>query len=973
MYTPLYIKTNNSLLTSMIKIDELVSFAKTHNIKALTITDNNMYGVMEFYKACKKENIKPIIGLEIEMESNIVLYAKDGIGYKNLIKLSTLQSERKITLTDLSEYSSNLICIVPYQTIHLYNDLNKIYVDIFKGYSNKVERSNLEGNNLVYLKPIYYLEPYEEEYIRYLLAIKKGVTVDNIVMNENNNFLVLESVINKHFSEDMPNNIKIAEMCNVEIKHQDDLLPIYPTPNGMDSYLYLKQQCKEGMKRIFGITIPRIYVDRLKYELEIINKMGFCNYFLVVADFVKYAKNNNILVGPGRGSAAGSLVSYLLNITTIDPIKYNLLFERFLNPERVTMPDIDIDFEDVSRDKVINYCIEKYGIKKVVPIIAFGTLGSKQAIRDVSRSMDVDLKIVDSICKLVDSRLSLKENYSNPKLKQLLNRDEELQKMYDIALKFEGLKRHTTIHAAGIVMSNKDIDEIIPLDKNHDNFYTTAYSMDYLEELGLLKMDFLAIRNLTIINNIIKEIDGGLTFDNIPENDSETLNVFTSVNTLGIFQFESQGMMNFLSKFKPSSFEDIFAALALFRPGPMQNIDSYIKRKYGKEKIDYIHPSLEKILKPTYGIIVYQEQIMQIASVMASYSLGEADILRRAMSKKKADVLIKERETFISRSIKNGYTLEVATKVYELILKFASYGFNRSHSVAYAFVAYKMAYLKAHYPNVFMKHLLSNFLNNESKTREYIYECKLNNINILKPDINYSLETYNIEADGIRFPLTGIKGVGISLVKQIVEERNKGKFKDIYDFFARTYKIINKKLLENLVFAGCFETLNINKKTIIENMDVLLNYAELSSFLDSEYALKPEIVKYPEYSKKELMEQELNVFGFYLSNHPVTEYKLKNKDIMILSNIAKYFDKNIKTIILVDKIKEVETKGGKKMLFINGSDEINQADLVLFPNVYEKYDNIEKGMTLEILGKVEKRFDKYQIVVNSIKILDSRL
>jgi len=970
MYTPLYIKTNNSLLTSMIKIDELVSFAKTHNIKALTITDNNMYGVMEFYKACKKENIKPIIGLEIEMDTNIVLYAKDNIGYKNLIKLSTIQSERMLTSDDLNGYSSNLICIVPYQSMHLYNDLNKIYIDIFKGYSSKSERNNLEGNNLVYLKPIYYLEPYEEEYIRYLIAIKKGVTVDNIVMNENNNFLVLESVINKHFSEDMSNNIKIAEMCNVEIKHQDDLLPIYPTPNGMDSYSYLKEQCKEGMKKIFGSTVPRIYVDRLKYELEIINKMGFCNYFLVVADFVKYAKDNNILVGPGRGSAAGSLASYLLNITTIDPIKYNLLFERFLNPERVTMPDIDIDFEDVSRDKVINYCIEKYGIKKVVPIIAFGTLGSKQAIRDVSRSMDIDLKVVDSICKLVDSRLTLKENYNNPKLKQLLNRDEELQKMYDIALKFEGLKRHTTIHAAGIVMSNKDIDEIIPLDKNHDNFYTTAYSMDYLEELGLLKMDFLAIRNLTIINNIIKEIDGGLTFDNIPENDREALNIFTSVNTLGIFQFESQGMMNFLSKFRPSSFEDIFAALALFRPGPMQNIDSYIKRKYGKEKIDYIDPSLEKILKPTYGIIVYQEQIMQIASTMASYSLGEADILRRAMSKKKADVLIKERETFVSRSIKNGYTEEVATKVYELILKFASYGFNRSHSVAYAFVAYKMAYLKAHYPNVFMKHLLSNFLNNESKTREYIYECKLNNINILKPDINYSLETYNIENSGIRFPLTGIKGIGAAFVKQIVEERNEGKFKDIYDFFAKTHKIINKKTLENLVFAGCFETLNINKKTIIENMDVLLNYAELSSFLDSEYALKPEIVEYPEYSKKELMEQELNVFGFYLSNHPVTEYKLKNKDIIHLSDLDKYFDKNIKTIILVYKTKEVETKGGKKMLFINGSDEVNQADLVLFPNIYERYDNIEKGMTLEILGKVEKRFDKYQIVVNSIKILD---
>ena len=968
MYTPLYIKTNNSLLTSMIKIDELVNFAKKNNIKALTITDNNMYGVMEFYKACIKENIKPIIGLEVEIESNIVLYAKDSIGYKNLIKLSTIQSERQLTLEDLNKYSSNLICIVPYKSLNIYNDLNKIYIDIFKGYSNKQERTSIEGENLVYLKPIYYLEPYEEEYIRYLIAIKKGTTVDNIIMEENNNYIVSENIINKHFSNDMKNNIKITEMCNVEIKHEDDLLPIYPTPNN-DSYAYLKEECKKGIKRIFGTTVPRIYVDRLKYELEIINKMGFCNYFLVVADYVKYAKENDILVGPGRGSAAGSLVSYLLNITTIDPIKYNLLFERFLNPERVTMPDIDIDFEDVSRDKVINYCIEKYGMKKVVPIIAFGTLGSKQAIRDVSRCMDIDLKVVDNICKQIDSRLSLKENYENPKLKQILKANEELQKMYDIALKFEGIKRHTTIHAAGIVMSNKDIDEIIPLDKSHEGFYTTAYSMDYLEELGLLKMDFLAIRNLTIINNIIKEIDG-LTFDTIPENDSKALSIFTNVNTLGIFQFESAGMMNFLSKFRPSSFEDIFAALALFRPGPMQNIDSYIKRKYGKEKIDYIHPSLEKILKPTYGIIVYQEQIMQIASAMASYSLGEADILRRAMSKKKADILIKEKETFVNRSINNGYTKEIADKVYELILKFASYGFNRSHSVAYAIVAYKMAYLKAHYPHIFMKHLLSNFLNNESKTREYIYECKLNNISILKPCINHSTETYNTENNSIRFPLTGIKGVGISLVKQIVEERNKGYFKDIYDFFTRTHKIINRKIIENLVFAGCFDSFNLNKRTIIENLDVLLNYAEISSFLDSEYALKPELILYQEYSKKELMEQELNIFGFYLSNHPVTEYKLKNKNIIPLNEIDKYFDKNITTVILVDKIREVETKNGKRMLFISGSDEVSSSDLVLFPTIYEKFNDIEKGMVLEIFGKIEKRFDKYQIVVNNIKVLE---
>lgn len=969
MYTPLYIKTNNSLLSSMIKIEDLVAFALKNNLKALTITDNNMYGVMEFYKACKKNDIKPIIGLEVNLDTNIVLYAKGDKGYKNLIKLATLQSERTLTLDDLNNYSDDLICIVPHNSQPLYNDLTKIYLDIFQSYASKEERKNLNGSNLVYMKPIYYLYQEDEEYIRYLLAIKKGVTVDKIVLEENNNFIVSEKVINKHFHEDILNNYKISEMCNVEIKYQPNLLPVYDTPDGIDSYTYLKKLCQEGMRRIFGSSVGKVYIDRLKYELNIINQMGFCNYFLVVADFVGYAKANGILVGPGRGSAAGSLVSYLLNITTIDPIKYNLLFERFLNPERVTMPDIDVDFEDTARDKVIKYCIDKYGVKKVVPIIAFGTLGSKQAIRDVARAMDIDLKTVDSICKLVNSSLSLKDNLENKKLSQVINSHEELQKMYDIAMKFEGLKRHTTIHAAGIVMSNRDIDEIIPLDKNHDNFYTTAYSMDYLEELGLLKMDFLAIRNLTIINNIIKEIGNGLTFDNIKENDLEALNVFTSVNTLGIFQFESAGMMNFLSKFRPTTFEDIFAALALFRPGPMQNIDSYIKRKQGKEKIDYIDPSLEKILKPTYGIIVYQEQIMLLANVMASYSLGEADILRRAMSKKKADVLLGEKEKFINRSVQNGYSKETAIRVYEHILKFASYGFNRSHSVAYAFVAYKMAYLKAHYPKVFMKHLLTNFLNNENKTREYIYECRLNKVEILKPDINYSSDTYNIETKGIRIPLTAIKGISQTLVKQIMEERAKEKFVDVYDFFARTYKIINKKVFENLVYAGCFDSFGINKKTLIMNMDVLMNYSELASYLDKEYALKPDLIKYDEFDLSEQMQEELNVFGFYLSNHPVTEYKTKNSNLVSLNNISNFFDKNISTVVLVDKVREVTTKNNHKMLFISGSDEISTIDIVLFPKVYQKYSSVMAGNVILINGKVEKRFDKYQIVVNELKIL----
>ncbi|MDD2377285.1 MAG: DNA polymerase III subunit alpha [Bacilli bacterium] len=967
MYTPLYIKTNNSLLSSMIKIDELIAFALKNNIKALTITDNNMYGIMDFYNACIKNNIKPIVGLEVNLGDKIVLYAKDFKGYKNLIKIASLQSNQSLTIKELNIYNSNLICIVPYSSMNLYNELSKTYLDIFIGYSDPNERLNIKQDNVVYMKEILCLLKQDEEYLKYIYAVRDGVLASDIVIDNN---VYLDISIFEKYPEDKINNQNISNMCNLKIEHEGNLLPSYDCPNGMDSYSYLKLLCKEGLKKIFGDRVRRVYLDRLKYELEIINKMGFCNYFLVVWDLIKYAKDNGILVGPGRGSAAGSLVAYVLNITTIDPIKYNLLFERFLNVERITMPDIDIDFQDTKRDQVLNYCINKYGIKRVVPIIAFGTLGAKQAVRDVGRVLDIDTKVIDRLCGLLDSRKTLINNYNqNKRLQEYLNDFEELKYLYKVATKIEGLKRHTTVHAAGVVMANTDLDNIIPLDKSHDNFYTTGYDMDYLESIGLLKVDFLAIRNLTIIDNILKDIDNGLTFDNIPDNDSLALNVFTTANTLGIFQFESPGMMNFLRKLKPNTFEDVFAAIALFRPGPMKNIDSYVRRKHGQEKIEYIVESLEPILKSTYGIIVYQEQIMQIANVMASYSMGEADVLRNAMSKKKETILLKEKEKFITNSIQNGYTEEVSLKVYDLILKFAEYGFNRSHSVAYATVAYKMAYLKAHYPHIFMKNLLTIFRSSENKVKEYIYECKQNNISILKPDINCSFSEYTIENESIRFPLVSIKSVGFNTVKAILEERSRGKFKDIYDFMARCYKHLNDKILENLIFAGVFDSLEVNQKTLYTNLDVLINYSELANYLDEEYALKPELQIVEEYDSKELMQHELDVFGFYLSNHPVSQYKHDYQNIISINEMNDYFDKIVNTIIYVERVKKIDTKKNDKMCFITGSDEIKMIDLVLFPSIYEMYSDISVGDILLVSGKVEKRFDKLQIIVNKIKHL----
>ncbi len=964
-YTPLFIVTDASLLTSLITVDKLIKFAKDNNLKSLSITDNNMYNVIDFYEKCIKNDIKPVIGLNIEVEdTRLILYAKNNIGYENLVKLSTINSSEKITYDTLKKYSSNLILIIPYKYKNIEKEMY-FFENIFIEYSNNLEKKEL-GENAIYLRETKCLVKEDNKYLEYLEAIKKGSLLVNEKVIENH--LILD---NNQFSK---NNYLITSLCNVKIEFKDNLLPVYNCPDNLDSYSYLKKLCIDGVKKIFGNSVPKIYRDRLKYELDIINKMNFCNYFLVVWDYVKYAKENNIYVGPGRGSAAGSLVSYFLNITEIDPIKYNLLFERFLNPERITMPDIDIDFEDQKRDEVIKYCINKYGLKKVAPIITFGTMKSKQAIRDVARVMDIELNIVDFICKKIDASKTLIENYNENKiLQKYINDNEEIKKLYKVALKIEGLKRHTSIHAAGVIMSNTDLDKIIPLDKSHD-FYTTAYSMEYLEKIGLLKMDFLALTTLSTIHNIIDDINKcenvNLDISKIPINDLKTLKIFEEVNTTGIFQFESEGMKNFLRKFKLNKFDEIVAAIALYRPGPMDNIDTYIERKNDVTKIDYIHKDLENILKPTYGIIVYQEQIMQIASLMAGYSYGEADVLRRAMSKKKESILIKEKDKFISQSKDRGYSEETATKVYDLILKFASYGFNKAHSVSYSMIAYRLAYLKAYYPAYFMKNLLSSVIGNENKTKDYLYESKNNNLKILLPDVNYSYESYTIENGSIRFPLTGIKNVGISAVKFIIEEREKKPFESVFDFISRCYcRSVSKKVLESLIYAGALDSFGYFKKTLIDCLDILINYAELVKDLSYEYALKPELIDRVEYSKNTIMQKELEVFGFYLSNHPITDYIHKYSQNIALKDISLYFDKQINTIIYVSNIKEINTKNNEKMCFITGSDEINSIDVVMFPKKYKEYP-VEVGDILLINGKVEKRLNKYQIIVNSLKKLN---
>ena len=974
MYTPLNIKTDNYLLKSIIKIDDLVKYAVNNNIKCLTITDNNMYGVIDFYKCCIKNNIKPVIGLEVKLDDNIIiLYCINYKGYQNLIKLSTIMSERTLNINDLDKYSSNLIAIIPYESINIYDKLF-FYEYIFKSYKNIEERNNLSGN-LIYMNKILCLNKDDCKYLKYLEAINEGLTINFIETDYKDNYLITYNEIKDKYPNDLNNNELISKLCNIELPFNQKLMPKYNNPDNVDSYTYLKKLCIEGLKKHFGSTINITYKERLKYELDIINKMGFCDYFLIVYDYVNYAKNNNIIVGSGRGSAVGSLVAYCLSITDVDPLKYNLIFERFLNPERISMPDIDIDFEHLKREEIINYCVSKYGEKKVAPIIAFGTLGAKQVLRDVGRACNIELKYIDNMCKLINSKFTLKENYNvNNKLRDLLSRKKELNEVYKIAYKFEGIKRHTTIHAAGIIMSNTDLDNVIPLDKRHETFYTSGYDMTYLEEIGLLKMDFLAIKYLTTIHNIIDTINRyehtNITFDNIPLNDKYALSIFTKGDTVGIFQFESDGMINFLKQLKPSTMDDIFAAIALFRPGPMKNIPSYIRRKNKKEIIDYLDKSLESVLKPTYGIMIYQEQIMQIANIMADYTLGEADILRKAMSKKNKELLLKEEEKFTHRSINKGYNKELVKKVYGLMLKFAEYGFNKSHSVGYSMVAYKMAYLKYHYRKYFIMNLLSMESSSIEKTKLYIYEAKSYGINILKPDINLSDRDYKLEETGIRFPLSGIKNIGINTINTILEERKNSNFNDIYSFIKRCYgKNVNKKTLESLILLGFFDSFRYNRKTLYDNLDIIVNYGELIKDMDPIYDLKPEIIEKKEFTKKELMNYELDLLGFYLSNHPLTEVKLKYNNKVSINNINEYFDTVVNIIITVDRLKEVITKKNEKMLFITGSDELGKIDIVLFPKVYERYNSITKDDILLVKGKVEKRFDEFQIIANNIEII----
>ena len=950
-YVPLYIKTDYSILSSLIKIDDLIDKLKLLKIDACAICDDNLFYVAEFYEKCKKNNIKSIIGLEINLDYKVLLYAKNYEGYQNLCNIDTLKNKGELTFENLCKYLDNLLVVVPFEYKDKCEELKNKTTEFFVGYDKEEEKNSIDSKK-VYIKKVLSLDKEKEKYLPYLYKIKGEEYIEK-------KDITLDKEVNIEYQKD---NTFFANLCNLEIPKQNNLLPVYCEDNTFDAQKYLTDLCIVGLKKRLNNNVTNNYIERLKYELSIISKMDFCNYFLVVWDYVKFAKKNNILVGPGRGSAASSLVSYCLGITDIDPLKYDLLFERFLNPDRITMPDIDIDFDADKRGIVIDYVINKYGREKVSSIITFSNLLAKQVIRDLARIFEIPTFKIDNLLKNFDDKKTLDKQLDNVSVKRILNDDVTLKKLYDVAINLESLKRHTSLHAAGIVISNKKLSDYVPLALNSDNSYTCGYTMNYIEDFGLLKMDFLGLKNLTIIDKVLNKV--GIKFNDIPLDDKKTYDLFCSGYLDGVFQFESPGMRKFIMDLKPDNIDDLIAAVALFRPGPMDNIPLYVARKHKKEKVTYIHEDLEEILKSTYGIIVYQEQIMQISSKLAGFTYAEADVLRRAMSKKKEDVLLSLKDKFINGCIKNGYEKNVAEDVYNLILKFANYGFNKAHSVCYAIIGYKIAYLKVHYPKEFMCEVLNNYIGVSTKTKNAIGECKRLGVQIDKPNINTSSVYYEINNGKIVYPLSMIKSIGTLTARQIIDDKNtNGPFNDFFDFVKRVYKL-GKDVVKNIILSGALDSFGDTRRTYVENLDEAINYAELCNSFGESLVAKPELKKHEEYTKDELIAQEEKLYGFYISNHPTSKYIFDNS--ITVDKLDKYFDKTIKIVLYFERKKDINTKKGEKMMFINASDSYGDIELTMFPSVYNKYFNIVVPEVYEVVGKVEKRFAKLQIIINNI-------
>lgn len=957
MQIPIKVTTEYTLLSSLITLDKLIFALKNSNVTACGICDTNLYGTYLFYKKCKENNVKPIIGLEVNILDNpLYLYAKNFKGYKTLLNINYISQERDLSVLDLTKISDDIIYVIPYKSRTIAKEFKNY--DIYISYENDNERRNILTTSYkdLYLKDIKLIDEKDNNYLSYLELIKKGLTKEDL---EINNFAALNQYINYNYLDNLE---EFLNKIDINFPEKPNYLPKYKTTE--EPYKLLTSLCLKGLNKRFLGEVKNEYKERLNYELNVIKEMGFVDYFLIVYDYVLYAKKNNIAVGPGRGSAAGSLVSYCLGITEIDPIKYDLLFERFLNPSRVTMPDIDIDFEDEKRYDVINYVKEKYSSDNVGLIITYGTLGSKQALRDVARVLEINETDLSRLMKHIQSDLDLKENLTS-EVKNILEENSDLRNCYKIATKLYGLKRHSSTHAAGVVVSSEKLKDIVPVLKEENNL-VVGLTMDQLEENGLLKMDFLGLKNLSTIKELTKNINktDKLDLKSIPLDDEKTFRLIKSGNTKGVFQLETSGMMSLLPKIEPESFSDLVAAIALFRPGPMDNIDLYIKNKKNPSRISYPHESLKPILKETYGIIVYQEQIMQILQLMGGYTFAEADNIRRAMSKKKEEIILKEKDNFINRSIAKGYQKDIAENIYNLILKFANYGFNKAHSVSYALISYKMAYLKANYPDKFILTNLNIFGKAQIKCREYLNEALKYHLKLHKPLINKSTNEFLINGINILLPFNQIIGISEEFSLAIIKERENNDFDSIFDFVRRIpLKFITEVNLKKLIYADAFRKFGYNKKTLYDNIDNIINYAQLASGMTKDEVQEPHIIISKDYDEKDLRLIEKDTFGFYVSNHPSASYQ---DNVMKIEKAKDNFDKRVSMVLVVELIRTFKTKKNEDMASISASDETGEIELVIFPRNYSLINNIESGDVILVKGTVGKRLSEYQIIVNSI-------
>ena len=933
---PLKITTEYSLLKSLIKLPDLISFLLENNIKECAICDENLNGFMDFYLKCKENNIKPIIGLDTVYESmHIYVYAKNYLGYQELLKIDYLKDNMNLSYLE----NSNLLVIIPFKSIDIYEKL-KYKDNVYIGFCNDIEKNNalLISDKIVYVDNVRCLFKKDISYLKYLKMLN-----DNFVYNDN-------AYYKTSSFEDIQTTYEFSKQINLEIPFDKKYIPKYN--NSDNNYEYLKKLCILGLNKRFNGKVSNKYKERILYELDVINKMGFVDYFLIVYDYVLYAKKNDIFVGPGRGSAAGSLVSYSLGITNIDPIKYDLLFERFLNINRKKMPDIDIDFESDKRINMIEYVKNKYGFDKVAVGLTFNNYKAKLILRDLAKLLKVDSNVFDKFIKNINSSLSLKENYQNEKVKKYIEMYSELKNLYDISYHLEGLKKNTSTHAAGVIISSEKLGKIIPI-SNEDGTLKTGIEMPYLEKMGLLKMDFLALEKLNIISKVSKKIKN-FNINNIPLDDKKTLKIFYDADTDDIFQFESSYAKSVLDKLKITSFNELTVSLALVRPGANKQIDEYLKNK--KEGIN-LTGDLADILGSTYGTIIYQEQVMKIFEKIGGYSLFEADDIRVAISKKKEDIINAQHDKFVSGGIKNGYSKEFLEKLFNKIKEFGGYGFNKSHSVAYALVSYQMAYLKANYPKEFMFYLLEN--NKDiSKCEKILSSLKNSGYKLLKPNINYSIDKYAEKNGYILLPLNIIRGLNDDIISKIIRVRENG-FNDIFDFFVKTNSFLNKETYLILIKSGALDIFKINKQTMIKNIDVILNYASIYS----DGLGKPILIKYPEYDDTTLREFEILSYGMYITNHPCSKYK----DVIKVENIKNYLFKNINMVLLIKSIRTIKDKKGGEMAFLECEDETGKVNLTMFSSLYAKNNDLKANELIIVNVKVSKRFDKLNVLVNNIK------